>query len=63
MVTPIKSKGNVHICIDSCDINKAILREHVALNTVDEVNTKTTNASVFTKLDTTSGFWQLKLDD
>ena len=36
MVLPIKSNGKVWICIDTLDVNKAILREHFPLRTVDE---------------------------
>jgi hypothetical protein len=63
MVTPIKSNGKVRICIDPRALNKTILREHFPLKTIDEVITKITDANVFTKLDATSGFGQLKLDD
>ena len=63
MVTPIKANGKVRLCIDPRDLNRAILREHYPLKTVDEVITQIRDACMFTKLDATSGFWQLKLDE
>ena len=66
-VTKIKSNEKVRICIDPRDLNRAILREHFHAprehNTLDEVITQIRDASMFTKLDTTSGFWQRKLDE
>ena len=39
------------------------MREHFPLKTVDEIIIQIRDASVFTKLNTASGFWQLKLDE
>ena len=49
------------LCIDPRDLNRATLPEHFPLKTVDEVITQISYASVFTNLEATSGFWQLKL--
>ncbi|VDI40084.1 Hypothetical predicted protein [Mytilus galloprovincialis] len=56
MVTVIKPNGKIRICIDPRDLNKAILREHYPLKTVEEVISQMPNAKVFSKLDATSGF-------
>ena len=63
MVTVIKPNGKIRICIDPRDLNKAILREHYPLKTVEEVISQMPTAKVFSKLDATSGFWQLRLDE
>lgn len=63
MVTVIKPNGKIRICIDPRDLNKAICREHYPLKTVEEVISQMPNAKIFTKLDATSGFWQLRLDE
>ena len=63
MVTPINANGKVRICIDPRDLNRAILCQHFPLKTMEEVITQIRDASMFTKLDATSGFWQLKLDE
>ena len=51
------------ICIDPRDLNKAIKREHFAMKTIEEVVQNMPGAKVFSKLDATSGYWQLKLDE
>ncbi|VDI70439.1 Hypothetical predicted protein [Mytilus galloprovincialis] len=63
MVTVVKSNGDVRICIDPKDLNKAISREHYPMKTVEEVVANIPNAKVFSKIDATSGFWHLKLDE
>ena len=62
MVTIIKLNGTSHICIDSRDLNKAIKHEHHPMQTIEEVFTRMPNATVFSILDASSGFWQIKLD-
>ena len=62
MVTVIKPNGKLRICIDPRDLNKAIKREHFPTKTVEEVVARMPNAKVFSVLDASSGFWQIKLD-
>ena len=61
MVTVIKP-DKVRICIDPKDLNTAIQREHYPMKTVEDVSANMAGARVFSKLDATSGFWQIKLD-
>ncbi|XP_062582084.1 uncharacterized protein LOC134243873 [Saccostrea cucullata] len=63
IVTVTKPNGKIRICIDPRDLNRAILREHFPLNTVEEVAARMPGAKIFSKLDATSGFWQTKHDD
>ena len=63
MVTVVKANGDVRICIDPKDLNKAISREHYPMKTVEEVVANIQNAKVFSKVDATSGFWHLKLHE
>ena len=62
MVTLQKSNGKIRIYIDPRDLNKAILREHYPLRTVEEIVSQMPNANIFNKLDATSGFWQLRFE-
>ena len=62
MVTATKKNGKLRICIDPRDLNKAIKREHYPLPTIEEVLTRIPKATVFSVLDATSGYWQVKLD-
>ena len=52
MVLNVKRNGKLRICIDPRDLNKALLREHYLAG-----------AKYFSKLDATSGFWQMPLDE
>ena len=57
-----KRNGDLRICIDPRDQNKAIKRGHYQLlNTTG--NYGQTSAKYFSKLDAKSRFWQLPLDD
>ena len=58
-----KPNGNLRVCLDPRNLNKSIKREHFKLPTRDEVTAQFANAKVFTKLDASNGFWQMKLED
>lgn len=58
-----KSNGQLRICLDLRDLNRAVMREHYQLPTVEEITSRLSKAKHFTVLDASSGFWQLKLDD
>ena len=62
MVVAVKN-GKVRICIDPRDLNKAILREHHPMKTVEEVASNIPNATVFSVVDAKQGFLQIKLDN
>ena len=61
-VAPIKPNNQVRICIDPRDLNKAIQREHYLLKTIDDITETMKDAIVFSKVDSTSNFGQVKLD-
>ena len=63
MVIVTKPNGNLRICLDPRNLNKAIQREHFKLPTREEIMSNFAGAKIFTKLDASSGFWQLQLDD
>ena len=62
MVTIVKPNGSLRICIDPRDLNQAIKREPYPMSTIEEIVTRMPNAKVFSVLDASSGFWQVKLD-
>ena len=62
LVVVPKPGGRVRICGDFVHLNKDILRERFELPTVDDTLSKLSNATVFSKLDANSGFYQIKLD-
>jgi hypothetical protein len=51
MVLIEKSNGSLRICIDPKDLNKAILREHYPMKSLDQVIAKLTGAKYFSVLD------------
>ena len=59
----VETPKKLRICIDPRDLNKAIKREHFPMKTIEEVVQNMPGAKVLSKLDATSGYWQLKLDE
>ena len=57
-----KSNGELRVCIDPRDLNKALKREHYKMHTPDEILAKLGDMKVFTVLDLKWGFWNIKLD-
>ena len=57
-----KRSGAVRICVDLKPLNESVLREVHPIPTVDDTLAQLSGASVFTKLDANSGFWQIPLD-
>ena len=63
MVAASKKNGEIRICIDPMHLNKALLRPHHPMKTIEEVIAEIPDAKVFTTLDAKNGFWQIMLDD
>ena len=63
MVITENKNGQIRLCIDPKDLNKAIKREHFQLPTKEEILRKLTGAKFFSKLDATAGFHQITLDE
>ena len=62
MVTVIKPE-KIRVCIDPRDLNRAIKREHYPMKTTEDMVAEMSDAKVFSVLDATSGYWQMKLDE
>jgi hypothetical protein len=58
-----KPNGQLRVCLDPRNLNKSIRREHFKLPTREEIMSKFAGSTVFSKLDATKGFWQLKLSE
>ena len=63
MVPVVKKDGTVRICTDFKQLNKAVKRERYVLPTIEDILHKLKGATIFSKLDATSGFFQLPLDE
>ena len=62
MVVVEKKNNKIRICYDPGDLNRAIMRSHYPLPTIEQVAAHLNKAKVFTVLDAKTGFWQVKLD-
>ncbi|CAB4011200.1 Hypothetical predicted protein [Paramuricea clavata] len=51
-----KPNGQIRLCLDPRDLNKAIKRHHHPMPTVDEILAKLEGAKVFSKFDASSGY-------
>ena len=58
-----KPNGSLQICVDLTKLNENVRRESHILPSVDHVLAQLTGATVFTKLDANTGFWQIKLSE
>ena len=56
-----KLNGKIRICVDLTKLNESVCRERHMLPSVDHTLAQLTDATVFSKLDANSGFWQIKL--
>uniref|UniRef100_A0A8C6LCJ1 ribonuclease H n=1 Tax=Nothobranchius furzeri TaxID=105023 RepID=A0A8C6LCJ1_NOTFU len=63
MVCVKKPNGDLRICMDPKDLNDNIKREHYLLPTREEIVSEMSGATLFSKLDASHGFWQIKLED
>ena len=63
MVVVKKKTGDVRICVDLKPLNESVLREVHPIPSVDETLGKLAGATVFSKLDANSGFWQIPLSE
>ncbi|KAL5505300.1 hypothetical protein EMCRGX_G006710 [Ephydatia muelleri] len=62
MVVVPKPNGTIRICVDLKPLNECVLREIYPLPKVDDILAQLTGATVFSKLDTNCGFWQIPLE-
>ena len=56
-----KLNGNIRICVDLTRFNQNFCRERHILPSVDSTLAQLSGATVFTKLDANSEFWQISL--
>jgi len=61
MVTVQKSNGKLRICVDLRKLNSAVQRARFVLPTLEDIAPKLAGARYFSKLDASSGFWQIPL--
>ena len=57
-----KPNGQLRICFDPKDLNKAIHREHHVILTLEEILPKLVGAKFFSIVDSKCGYWNVKLN-
>ena len=63
IVVATKSSGDLRVCIDPKELNKALKRERYPIPVIDDVLPELANAKLFTKLDAKNGYWHVVLDE
>ena len=58
-----KPDGKLRICLYAKHLNQAIKRQHYKLPTAEELFSEMHHAKCFTKLDASSAYWQIKVDE
>ena len=58
----VNKPAMLRIYVDPQYLNKALLRAHYPLPTIEDVATRLSKAKVFYVLDAKNGFWQVQLD-
>ena len=58
-----KVNGELHLCLDLCDLNRAIHCDHHKMPTEEEVAHEFANSCYSTKLNACHGYWSIVLDE
>ena len=57
-----KQNGKLRVCVDPRPLNKTIKPKHLHLPTAEDIFSQMSGESYFSKLDSSSGRWQNKVD-
>ena len=63
LIVATKESGDLRLCLDPQQLNKALKRERYPLLVVDNVLPRLARAKVFTKMDARNCYWHVQLDD
>ena len=63
MLVVHKLDGHIRICVDLTKLNQSVLHERHMLPSVEQTLGQLGGATVFSKLDANSGFWQIELTE
>ena len=58
-----KSNGDIRLSLDPKDLNCAVKCEFSQMPTAEEIISRMSGATVFSKLDATAGYWQVKVNE
>lgn len=57
----VRKNGKIRLCVDYTKLNKAVLRTHFPIGKVERILAQVRGSSHFSRLDTNSGFYQIRL--
>ena len=63
MVVTIKTSGDLRVCLDPQELNKALKREHFQLHMLDDILQNLSNAKLFPTVDIRSAYWHVLLEE
>ena len=63
LVLTKKKNGQIRICIDPQELNKALLCEHYILPVLEDTLHEMRDSRFFSKADLSSGYWHVELDE
>ena len=63
LVVNEKPNGKLRVCLDPRSLNKVIKRENLHLPTAEKIFSQMSGTSYFSKLEASSGYWQIKVDE
>ena len=63
LVITTKKNGDIRVCLDPKELNKALLREHYMLPVLEDLLHELGQSCVFSKADLASGYWHIELDE
>lgn len=63
LVVVQKSNGQLRVCLDPRDLNRAIKREHFVIPTFADIAPKLHGKRIFSVIDMKDGFWHIRLDE
>jgi len=58
-----KPNGKVRICMDPQRLNQALKREYYQIPTMEDISSRMSSAGYYSKLDASSGFYQIPLSE
>ena len=61
LVVVQKPNGKLRVCLDPKDLNKAIKRHYHQIPTAEDILSRMAGATVFSKIDASSGYWQIQV--
>lgn len=63
LVITMKKSGELRVCIDPRELNKALLRERYTLPVLEDILHALKSSTVFSKADLAHGYWHVILDE